>query len=345
MVSFFLVCLPDRYDHHTRLLPYLLSFFNDNCSKVRRLAIDAIEKCGEHYEVEHADDIIERRQYGVDGDLCNNLSFPLPEPFENRPRLGARLFVRSNTKRFFKALTKELSSWSSSAREKAAQLVKLIVIFNEEHLTIDFHQTLSDITKAIANVWRDDDNSPSTSMFIDNLMELLSLMGRYVQPLTYVPLLIPRIIGNGKEGPSFSEGGHHSEVSRAACTMALRSLIEGSRGHLLLPHVQNLIDMFVSNDCIGQNVGARVKIETMKTIEVFLGQVCSLNSRVTTSAYIEETGRLIDVKGQLLSLEQTLIVNAEFDTTEISSIVGRIIGTLHDYKKKSFVASCVSGCQ
>ena len=35
VLAFFCVCLPDRYDHHTRLLPYLVSFYTDDVEKVR----------------------------------------------------------------------------------------------------------------------------------------------------------------------------------------------------------------------------------------------------------------------------------------------------------------------
>jgi hypothetical protein len=62
MLGFFITCLPDRYDHHTRLLPYVLSFFNDDREMTRKMALQSIEHCGGQYEAEHPDDVIERRQ-------------------------------------------------------------------------------------------------------------------------------------------------------------------------------------------------------------------------------------------------------------------------------------------
>ena len=44
--------------------------------------------CGHQYEEEHPEEIIERRQYGVDGDNNINLSKALPFPFTERPRIG-----------------------------------------------------------------------------------------------------------------------------------------------------------------------------------------------------------------------------------------------------------------
>lgn len=60
--------------------------------------------CGAEYERENADAVIERRQYGVDGDTRANHTAPLPHPFTQRPRIGVRLYVRGLAKRFLKPL-------------------------------------------------------------------------------------------------------------------------------------------------------------------------------------------------------------------------------------------------
>lgn len=67
---------------------------------VSTIAVETLSKCGAEYEREHQDDIIERRQFGVDGDIRANHTKPLPRPFSGRPRIGARLYVRGNTRRF-----------------------------------------------------------------------------------------------------------------------------------------------------------------------------------------------------------------------------------------------------
>lgn len=67
---------------------------------VSAIAVECLSACGAEYEREHQDDVIERRQFGVDGDVRANHTKPLPRPFTGRPRIGARLFVRSNTRRF-----------------------------------------------------------------------------------------------------------------------------------------------------------------------------------------------------------------------------------------------------
>lgn len=57
----------DRYDHHTRLLPYVLDLMTDENPGVASTALATLQKCGREYEDEHEDEIRDRRQYGVDG--------------------------------------------------------------------------------------------------------------------------------------------------------------------------------------------------------------------------------------------------------------------------------------
>eukprot|EP00957_Ditylum_brightwellii_P150668 11472000-Ditylum_brightwellii.AAC.1 len=46
MLSYLIVCLPDRYDHQQRLLPYLLLFYYDNMSETQKMAMTAVDNCG-----------------------------------------------------------------------------------------------------------------------------------------------------------------------------------------------------------------------------------------------------------------------------------------------------------
>jgi hypothetical protein len=57
----------DRYDHHTRLLPYVLDLLTDESTTVATVALATLQKCGQEYESEHEDEIRDRRQYGIDG--------------------------------------------------------------------------------------------------------------------------------------------------------------------------------------------------------------------------------------------------------------------------------------
>jgi hypothetical protein len=48
--------------------------------------------------------ILEKKQYGVDGNPDYNYSKPFPPPFFNRPKMGTRLYVRSRCRRFLNVM-------------------------------------------------------------------------------------------------------------------------------------------------------------------------------------------------------------------------------------------------
>ena len=215
MLSFFMTCLPDRYDHQQRLLPYLLSFFCDSCDKIRNCAFLAIENIGQQYETENSDSVIERRQFGVDGDTRCNSEEQLPHPFKVRTRLGSRLFVRSNRKRFFMALLGELTSWISKRRERSSNLLQILVIYCEEHLTMDISQTLTLIAHAVKLAMSEPDDKEHRSLK-ESILNASKLIGRYVDPETYIPFLLPCVCGQVDSGTTFAEGGIHFEMSKAS---------------------------------------------------------------------------------------------------------------------------------
>ena len=194
----FLTELPDRYDHQTRLLPYCLDLLCDPTPEVAQAALATITRCGVQYEDEHQDEIIERRQYGVDGDRRMNLDKPLPPPFTERPRLGQRLYVRGNCKRFLVALVSELTNWVGTTRLKSANLLKMVVVFTEEHLTMEAYTLLPAFIKALGFAREDTDKDLQGI-----LLETYELVGRYVAPDVYLRWILPRLSGD----PSVAQFG------------------------------------------------------------------------------------------------------------------------------------------
>ncbi|GMH58956.1 hypothetical protein TL16_g02727 [Triparma laevis f. inornata] len=289
MLCFFITCLPDRYDHHTRLLPYVLSFFNDDRESTRKMALQAIEHCGGQYEAEHPDDVIERRQYGIDGDSRTNVDAKLPFPFVDRPRLGARLFIRGNTKRFFKALLKELTNWIDTTRERSANLLLILAVYCEEHLTMDFHATLPLCVKALRNSINDGKTSKELT---EHMKTVLEVMGRFVDPETYVPLLLPRVTGEG-DGTSSAEGGVHSEESRRVNAVALGSLMRGSLTRQLTAHVKAIV-LGICGECLTSDVSVMSRICFLETLNVLLVKIRGNQGKVLTG-YFNATGRLADL--------------------------------------------------
>jgi len=173
MLGEFMTEMGDRYDHQQRLLPYLLDLIADDSAAVSTPAMAVLRRCGQQYEDDHPNDIIEKRQYGIDGDDRINLDKPLPKPFTERPRIGVRLYVRGNTKRFLFALVNELTNWLSSTRLKSARLLKLVVALCEEHLTMEAHSLLPSFIKALSFAREDNDRE-----LYFTLLEVYELLGR-----------------------------------------------------------------------------------------------------------------------------------------------------------------------
>jgi len=316
MLSFLICCLPDRYDFQQRLLPYLLSFYSDEHQHIRLHAMQAIENCGQQYEAENPNDIIERRQYGVDGDCRCNYSDQLPPPFNQRPRIGARLFVRGNTKRFFNALVSELRNWMPNTKHQSAKLLLILVVYCEEHLTMDFHNTSSGIVKALQSCLSANDRE---SISLQHTLEsILTTMGRYVDPDTYVKLLLPRVTGDVDSGTSFSEGGEHSEYSCVANTIALRCLIKGSSPRRVLSHFYLLLTSLSSPSVLGQCANRRTRVECLRTVVTMFEKGYSISGAQT--AYFEETGRLCDSNIVMQRFKEAIaeiLVTHEGDETTI----------------------------
>jgi hypothetical protein len=344
MLSFLVNCLPDRYDHQQRLLPYLLNFYHDDHEEIRNFAMMSIESCGEQYEAEHPNEIIERRQYRVDGDERCNHKDALPPPFKNRPRLGTRLFVRANTKRFFAALLGELTSWVSKTRYQSAKLLMVLIIYCEEHLTMDCHNTISGIVKALQISLRDSDKESKTLQ--DILIKLLELMGRYVDPNTYVKILLPRVLGDVDSATTFSEGGTHSESSCIANAIALRSMIKGTSPKILVPHSFTLIPALsyqqysissssestsaVSSVNLCQFKGSEIKEQFLLTLETLLD--CIKHESVTgaQSSCFHATGRIHNSKEMIIKCASSLelIINDSNEEDSICNLAYRVMEKL-----------------
>ncbi len=271
-LSYFLMYLPDRYDHQPRLLPYVLSFISDDSPNIQRTALDCIEKCGLQYEYEHPDDVIERRQFGVDGDDTIDYDINLPSPFLNRPSLGARLFVRANTCRIFVAVLNELSDWREQTRKRSAELLLILTVYCEEHLTKDFHHTVASIAKAIT-VEKSSKIGNDHLKILDTIQRVIRLMAKFIDPASYMPLICPRISSGSSSATSYSEDGRHSERSRSTHATILKLLIEGASLHRLLLHWVSLVTLLTNADCIGPYVGTQARHECLSAFHALIFKV------------------------------------------------------------------------
>ena len=194
---------------------------------VRIAALQCIDECGRQCEREHPDETLERPQFGVDGaDGIDYDGGHLPTPFfARRPGLAARLFVRANARRFFPVALAELSNWREETRKRSADLLLVLTVYCEEYLT-KYFRTAVDAIAAALDVERASRCENDHLKILDAIQRVLRSMAKYVDPVTYLPVICPRITN---EDSTVSENSATHDV-------ILSSLIEGAPAHLLLPH-------------------------------------------------------------------------------------------------------------
>ena len=61
LLTSLLTIMQDRYDHQTRLVPYLLDLMTDPAPHIAEASLNCLKVCGQMYEEEHMDDILEKK--------------------------------------------------------------------------------------------------------------------------------------------------------------------------------------------------------------------------------------------------------------------------------------------
>mmetsp|Transcript_32943 Transcript_32943/g.33555 ORF Transcript_32943/g.33555 Transcript_32943/m.33555 type:complete len:1209 (+) Transcript_32943:51-3677(+) len=286
MLNAFLTVLEDRYDHQTRLVPYLLDLLTDDVESVSSVALACLKTCGKLYEEEHPDDIIEKRQYGIDGDDRINLSKPLPPPFLDRPTVGIRLYVRGTSHRFLKALMNELMNWTSKTRVKSAKLLKLIVVLCEEHLTMEAYSYLPTLVKAV-NFSLEDKDIELHAL----LMEICELTGRYIVPETFIHYILPRLRGD-TDILQFSADSKY----RVAIMEMMRYMLDGVKPTLIPNHFHEIVSVLTDAYVIDPE-STLLRREALQVLRVLLNSLCIVCRKKSIigieNDYFQSTGRLM----------------------------------------------------
>lgn len=284
MLTALLTEIGDRYDHQTRLLPYLLDLLTDEVPSIAASALHCLQLCGKEYEADHHDEIIEKRQYGVDGDERINLDKPLPPPFTSRPRIGIRLYVRGNTKRFLIALVNELTNWIAPTRLKSANLLKMIIVLCEEHLTMEIHTLLPSLINALKFARDDRDVALQQSM-----LEMLELLGRYLLPEIYLYYILPRLRGDA----DVVQFGVDAET-RITVMQLLQALLSGSKSSQVLPFFDELITVLTDAFVIS-NESTALQAAATQVIASILSSLKGKGKHVIEAHYVA-TGRITSLQ-------------------------------------------------
>jgi hypothetical protein len=296
MLHCFLTELGDRYDHQNRLLPYLLDLLTDDTETVSNIAMNCLHNCGQQYEEEHPKDIIENRQYGVDGDDRINLDKSLPPPFKERPRMGIRLYVRGNTKRFLTSLVGELTNWQSKTRYKSAQLLKVIVILCEEHLTMEAHTLLPAFIKALGFAKQDNDKE-----LYKLLIEVYELVGRFMLPDTYIHYILPRLRGD-RDIVQFGTDTH----TRVTVLEFLSTLLQGTKPSLVPIYFEDIVEVLTDPFIIDPE-SSQLPAAALDVFLILLS-VMQERGKAAIEGHFLKTGRLTSLKSVCFKVFKTLMI-------------------------------------
>ena len=236
--------LPDRHEWWPYVMPYLLSCLSDDDGSgdagalpPARAALLYLDACGAAHEVEHAKTLLDRVQFGLDGDPGLELDGPLPPPFESRPRLGARLFVRAQSRRVFPPLLRELRDWepfggrvagSDGARARAAALLCALLVFHEDSATGVVDDLASALASGVEEGIEATTGAGRGSVVGDvavaaQMRAAARLVGRFLPPSAWVPQLAA--LARASVGASTRPGSRGlpsaDEQSGALATLAL----------------------------------------------------------------------------------------------------------------------------
>nr|CCA16230.1 conserved hypothetical protein [Albugo laibachii Nc14] len=220
--------LPNHFDYEAKLMPYLLSALSDENISISNAAFEALEQMGKRYEEERGEEIIEMKQYDIDGrNPAFNYHQPLPPPFGNkRPSLASKLFVRSRTRRFLTTVLKELDNWRSPTKKHAARLLKNVIVYSEESITVDTHSIL----QMLLARWKDSELRP-------DLEDIAELTGRFSSPDTYMDLVLGLIGVRSVKTQCMT-----SDLIQSVLGI-LERLIAGSLDRCVLPHIEEIVNV------------------------------------------------------------------------------------------------------
>jgi len=323
MLHEMLTTLPDRYDHRTRIIAYVLNCVNDADPKVSAVAMEGLAIAGAEYERENEKEVVERRQYGVDGDRRafhdndnGDLSSasrrrPLPYPFgggsgscsgvggvssseaaaavSGRPRLGTRLYVRGCTRRFLKPLLQELTNWNASARLASAKLLRTVVVYCEESLTEQLHALLPLLAHAF-KVFNSEGVQTSGEV-ADVLAEVCELLGRFIAPDSFVPFLLPRLRGELEVVPNGTDG-----LSRALVLQVAGCMLRGCKASEVVKHCPELVDAITDEEVVLGSTLPLLRVNAFNCLRVVIEAMAESANNTSTakakSAAFLATGRL-----------------------------------------------------
>ncbi|XP_042542621.1 dynein axonemal assembly factor 5 isoform X2 [Dipodomys spectabilis] len=241
VVGGWLLSLRDRYSFFHKLIPLLLSSFSDEMPEVRQSAATLWEKVGLQWQKENEED------------LKDKLDFASPPPThyppqESRPGLGCRELVFRNLSKVLPAICHDITDWVVGTRVKAAQLLPVLLLHAEDHITQHLEIVLRTLQRACAD---------EEKAVVSSCTRSAELVGTFVSPEVFLKLILAML----KKVPSPSG------------LLVLASVIRGCPRDALQPHV-NIIASELAQAHICQGSENDLYLENLLLCVQALVSVC-----------------------------------------------------------------------
>ncbi|XP_024523068.1 dynein assembly factor 5, axonemal-like [Selaginella moellendorffii] len=232
VIASWLMKLDERKQHEVRLVPYVISGFNDSDKEVQALAFQLMEEIGRQYESENENEVRDMKQYFQES--TENIligSEALPPVFKHRPCLGARILVRNCFSVLLYAIDADLHAWTSGTKELSSRFLYTVLIFVEENATMHLEPLCNLFIKACGDL-----------VVQKAILECAKVVGFFVDPSAYLPIILPHLSG---------ELSGQSTIQNAGRTLKiLSSFLAGTPSSLLAKHPPDICSSLTEQDLL-----------------------------------------------------------------------------------------------
>ena len=191
----------------------------------------------------------------------------------HRPRLGARVLVRSYVRRYIKAIFNELGDWIEENAERTSNLLLYSIIYSEDYMTQFMDEMLVAMYRTIL--------SKTNKVLMKNLPLCFKLLGRYCMPSTYEKLILPAIGNELASCFAYTQAG-----ALKGFGFLFRGAIE------LLPESQHLSKV----ENILQNFIKTVKDQVVDALDLELSEILVGTLNEILSALLAKQAKGVDPK-------------------------------------------------
>ncbi|NXH14796.1 DAAF5 factor, partial [Bucco capensis] len=207
VIGEWLLHLRDRYSYFHKLIPLLLGSFTDEIPENEKLAWTYWEKIGLQWEKENEEDLKDKIDFSVS-----------PSHYPKgvaRPGLGCRELVSRNLSKILPGLCHDITDWVESTRIKASQLLYILLLHAEDHITQHMELLLRTLYQACLD---------EESEVVKNCVKAAELIGTFVSPKVSLKLITSAF----------------GQSPKPSCVMVLTAVIRGSPKETLQAHLPDL---------------------------------------------------------------------------------------------------------